>query len=72
MIALVFTACIASALPEVCRDFELVFLEQFNDVTPQQCMIYGQPQLANWQTEHPGFRIKRFKCVKDDKKKLDI
>jgi hypothetical protein len=70
MIILAFTACkIATA--SVCKDYELSFLENVENVTPQQCMIYGQPQLAKWVSEHPGFQIKRFKCVAENKKRLD-
>ncbi|HEX9881101.1 MAG TPA: hypothetical protein VGA65_01195 [Hyphomicrobium sp.] len=34
-----------------------------DSVTPQQCMMYGQFELAKWTNEHPGWQVKHgFKC----------
>lgn len=28
-----------------------------------QCMYWAQPQIAKWSTEHPKYRIVRWKCA---------
>ena len=31
-------------------------------VTPQQCMMYGQMELAKWTEGNPNWQIRKFKC----------
>ncbi|WP_417211227.1 hypothetical protein [Antarctobacter sp.] len=60
MIELLFVTCIAAATPqsESCRERSLVF----TDVTPMMCLLGAQPQLAKWVQDHPGQRVKSWKC----------
>lgn len=57
MIELLFVACMATA-PDNCAERSLVF----TDVSPMQCMMGAQPELAKWVNAHPNFEIKSFKC----------
>jgi hypothetical protein len=60
MIEVVALVCSMQA-PLRCKDLHLSFAAE--SVTPQQCMLYGQTELAKWTNEHPGWRISHgFKC----------
>ncbi len=60
MIEVVALVCTMQS-PLLCNDVNLVFAAE--SVTPQQCMMYGQMELAKWTVEHPGWKIVRgFKC----------
>lgn len=60
MMELVVTACLISK-PLICKDFVLNYLNRH--VTPQQCMLYGQVEMAKWQQHHPKYKITRWKCA---------
>ncbi|MGB3243545.1 MAG: hypothetical protein WBB25_03350 [Sulfitobacter sp.] len=57
MIELLFVVCLASD-PNQCRQRSLVF----TDVSPTQCLMGAQPELANWIATHPNQQIKSWKC----------
>lgn len=57
MIELLFVACLADA-PDQCRERSLVFV----DVTPMQCVVGAQPELARWVETHPNLRIRSWRC----------
>ena len=57
MIELLFVACMASA-PENCQERSLVF----TDITPYQCLMGAQPELAKWVNSHPDETIKSWRC----------
>ena len=57
MIELLFVACIAGA-PDRCQERSLVF----TDVTPAQCLMGAQPELAKWVSSHPDQQIKKWRC----------
>lgn len=57
MIELLFVACLAGA-PDSCQERSLVF----TDVTPTQCLMGAQPELAKWVTSHPNQHIKKWRC----------
>lgn len=59
MIELVFSACLIAA-PASCKDVHLTYMAQ--SVTPLQCMLYGQPHMAEWINVNPQWRIMRFRC----------
>jgi hypothetical protein len=60
MIEVVALVCTMQA-PLRCKDVSLSFAA--DSVTPQQCMMYGQFELAKWASEHPGWIVKHgFKC----------
>lgn len=57
MIELLFVACLATA-PDQCRERSLVF----TDITPMQCLMGAQPELAKWTNQHPNLEIKSWRC----------
>lgn len=57
MIELVFVACLVSA-PEDCQERGLLF----TDVSPMQCLMGAQPELAKWVESHPNQQIKSWRC----------
>jgi len=60
MIEVVALVCSMQA-PLRCKDVKLSFAAE--TFTPQQCMLYGQFELAKWTNEHPGWEVKHgFKC----------
>jgi len=58
MIELIFTACLVAS-PEKCEERHLTFAET---LTPMQCLMGAQPELAKWGEAHPKWRIGRWKC----------
>ena len=58
MIELVFTACLLAS-PEKCESRHLTFAE---NISPMQCLMGAQPELAKWTAANPKWRIARFKC----------
>lgn len=59
MIELVFAVCMIDQ-PSQCKDVYLNFAA--NSVTPQQCMMNGQIEMAKWLGEHPNWRIAKWRC----------
>ena len=57
MIELLFVACLATT-PDECRERSLVF----TDITPMQCMMGAQPELAKWSASHPDMEITSWRC----------
>lgn len=63
-IKLAFVAC-SIANPNACQDHALSFSAEAENVTPMQCMMQAQTELAKWFSEHPGLRVARYKCDLD-------
>lgn len=61
MIELLFIACVSGA-PETCQERSLLF----TDISPQQCLVGAQPELAKWVASHHGARIKSWRCQQVD------
>ena len=59
MIEVVALVCFINA-PERCKDVHLSFAAQ--SVTPHQCMMYGQMELAKWTRGHPKWQVRKWKC----------
>lgn len=59
MIEIVVSVCLMSA-PARCKDVTLSF--EADNVTPFQCMMYGQPEIAKWTEEHPNWSVQRWSC----------
>jgi hypothetical protein len=57
MIELLFVACLVSE-PDKCQNKAL----QFSDISPMQCMMGAQPQLAQWTNQNPKWHVKNWKC----------
>lgn len=62
MVELLFLACLASS-PTQCEQKSMVFL----DVTPMQCIMGAEAELAKWVEQHPKYVVKYFACkaIKD-------
>ena len=70
MIELVVAVCLIDQ-PSQCKDVYLNFespgmsegtMSQGASVTPQQCMMNGQMEMAKWIGEHPNWQIKKWRC----------
>jgi hypothetical protein len=59
MIEIAAAVCMISA-PERCRDVTLTF--EAEAVTQNQCMMYGQMELAKWSGDNPNWRIAKWTC----------
>jgi hypothetical protein len=57
MIELLFVACLSSE-PDKCLERSLLF----TDITPMQCMMVAQPELAKWVDTHPDEQIRSWRC----------
>jgi hypothetical protein len=54
-------AVICSLATDACRE-QIVTTSDFAEVSMQACLM-GAPQLAEWMSGHPGFRLARWKCT---------
>ena len=59
MIELVLSVCLIAA-PGGCKDVHLTYTEEL--LTPYQCMLRGQPEMAKWLEAHPQWRVARWTC----------
>lgn len=59
MIELVVVACLLSD-PGHCERFPVPFVEPMSQV---ECVSKGQFRLAQWSTQHPEWRIRRWDCA---------
>ena len=57
MIELLFVACLSTS-PSDCQERSLIF----TDITPNQCMMGAQPELAKWVNAHPNYQISKWRC----------
>ena len=60
MIVLVLSVCLM-AEANTCKDVHLTYSAE--SVTPMQCMMGGQAQIAQWVNGHPQWQVKRWKCA---------
>ncbi len=60
MIVLVMSVCLY-AEASTCKNVHLTYSAQ--SVSPMQCMMGGQAQIAQWSHGHPKWQVKRWKCV---------
>ena len=59
MIEIVLMVCMIDD-PAKCKDVRLSYMA--DAVTPQQCMMYGQSEIAKWTEGHPTWKIQRWSC----------
>jgi len=59
MIEIVLSVCMVLE-PERCKDVQLTYMAE--NVTPFQCMRYGQPEIAKWLESNPKWAVTRWKC----------
>lgn len=70
MVELLFVTCMvmSQSSAESCREHSLLF----TDISPMTCMMGAQPQLAKWVNEHPGQRLRGWKCRAVDLRQRDV
>jgi len=76
MIEIIMSVCLMGDIKKIdndlsCirpRDVTLTFISE-QVVTPQQCILQGQSEIAKWFEEHPNYKIMRWKCLNTDGKK---
>jgi hypothetical protein len=59
MLELVVSVCLADD-PSRCKDVSLVYMAE--NVTPMQCMMMSQVEIAKWAEGHPKWVAKRWSC----------
>ena len=59
MLELVIAVCMIDA-PERCKDVHLNFAEE--NVTAQQCMMFGQIEISKWVEGNPKWAIRKWSC----------
>lgn len=59
MLSIIISACLAND-PNVCRDYRISVDESLDT---QQCVMYAPPHFAQWIEEHPGWKIRRWRCT---------
>jgi hypothetical protein len=59
MIEIVLAVCMIQE-PARCKDVHLTYMAE--NVTPFQCMRYGQPEIAKWLESNPNWAVTRWKC----------
>lgn len=61
MIELLLSVCLIDE-PRRCKEVNLTYTA--DAVTPHQCMMFGQAEIAKWSAGHPKWRIEKWKCQK--------
>lgn len=59
MIEILVSVCLVQE-PGQCKDVRLNFMAEA--VTPRECMLNGQAEIAKWTEGHPGWAIQKWTC----------
>ncbi len=59
MLELLVSVCLISD-PARCKDVSLVYSDE--GLTPMQCMMGAQPEIAKWVESHPQWALKKWTC----------
>lgn len=59
MIEILVSFCLIDN-PDKCQEVHLTFAAQ--NITPQQCMVLGQSEMAKWMEGHPSWRPRKWTC----------
>jgi hypothetical protein len=59
MLELLLSVCLVHA-PERCKDVALTYSAE--SLTPFQCIMGAQPEIAKWSEGHPNWTVKRWTC----------
>jgi hypothetical protein len=59
MLELLIGVCLIDD-PARCKSVSLVYAAEA--LTPMQCVMRAQPEMAKWVGEHPGWKITRWTC----------
>ena len=60
MIVLVLSVCLLGEA-QTCKQVHLSYAT--SSVTPMQCMMGGQAQIAQWSNGNPKWQVRRWKCM---------
>lgn len=63
MISLIIVACLVSD-PDVCQEYSLPFMAE--NVTPMECLMNGQVEIAKFMEGKPSWRVVKFRCSKPE------
>jgi hypothetical protein len=58
MLSLIFTTCLLADSSHCAKRSSPIY----DQISPAQCMMVAQPELALWSDEHPGWFIKDWRC----------
>ena len=61
MLELVLSVCQITN-PSHCQDVKLNFAEE--NITPMQCMMSGQAEIAKWVNFHPDWKVSKWSCAR--------
>lgn len=64
MLVLVLAVCLELD-PQDCREIQLPMLAEA--ATPYQCAHNGQIEAVKWVESHPQWRVRRWKCVPEER-----
>ena len=59
MIEILVSVCFITD-PGKCKEVHLTYAAEA--VTPHQCMMFGQAEIAKWSMGNPKWKIDRWKC----------
>ena len=59
MIEIVVSVC-SIVQGATCKDVRLTYMAE--SVTPFECMLYGQSEIAKWAEGHPNWKIHKWSC----------
>lgn len=57
---ILFSVCLIAS-PETCREERISF--SFEGVSSTLCLAHSQEAIAQWQSQHPLWRVARWHCV---------
>jgi hypothetical protein len=66
MLAIVISVCLIRD-PTICRDERI---SQLIDASPRQCAMNAAPYVAQWNGEHPDWRVVRWRCGSADERDI--
>jgi hypothetical protein len=58
MLSLLFTTCLLADTSHCAKRS----LPIYDDITPMQCMMVAQPEMAEWMSLHPSWYVKEWRC----------
>ena len=65
LIDLILMAC-AIASPNACHEYHVIFQSAGS---LQSCMIQAPPYLAQWNEQHPSYKIMSWRCAWPDQER---
>ncbi len=66
MLTIVMSICLISD-PSICREERI---GRQISTSPQQCAMSAAPRIAEWNGEHPDWRVVRWRCSRADEKEI--